>query len=356
MLNTRIGENYNANDVINSNDLRKRIINIDSRFRADKSSPTTDFTFKVEHPYKNLIRLRVASVEIPNMSYTFTKNNNSFIIKSYDINGIVRKVIITIQPGNYTSSEIISTIQTQLNTQLRDTFGIFMNITLNTNNAMVTITNNGVAQIPFANPNNPQPTKSAQPFILDFISSSPVSMKNRHTNFGLGYNLGYRQHSYKVINTKPSTTNPTLTTFYQTADACLDVVGETYMFLSVNDYYSVEQKTSENYLQCLAKIIIREDKYSVIYDDGSSLLSNDIIFPSPTDLKILQIKLLDPYGDPVDLCGMNFSFSLEITEVLNTKLYDFYRNYIWLGTIPTVNYKTVQGSAQPLLKGYGPPF
>ena len=53
---------------------------------------------------------------------------------------------------------------------------------------------------------------------------------------------------------------------------------------------------------------------------------------------------------------MNWTFSLEITEVTNTKLYDFYRNYIWLGTIPSVNYKTVTGTAQPLLRGVGPPF
>jgi hypothetical protein len=94
----------------------------------------------------------------------------------------------------------------------------------------------------------------------------------------------------------------------------------------------------------------------VIYDDGSTLLSNEIIFPSPVDINFLNIKLVDPYGEVIDLVGMNFSFSLEITEVLNTKLYDFYRNYIWAGTIPSVNYKTVKGSAQPLLKGIGPPF
>lgn len=64
MLNTRIGENYNANDVINSNDLRKRILNIDSTFRSDISDPSSAFTYKLEHPYKNLIRLRLASIEI----------------------------------------------------------------------------------------------------------------------------------------------------------------------------------------------------------------------------------------------------------------------------------------------------
>jgi hypothetical protein len=37
---------------------------------------------------------------------------------------------------------------------------------------------------------------------------------------------------------------------------------------------------------------------------------------------------MDPYGDVIDLNCMDFSFSIEITEVLNIKLYDFYRNYI----------------------------
>jgi hypothetical protein len=355
MLNTRTGENYNANDVINPNDLRKRLINVDSRFRSNASDPTTAFTFNVEHTYKNLIRLRIASIEIPNMNYVFTKNNNSFIIKAYDITNIVRSVQITIKEGNYTSAELMAAIQDLFDSELRDPYGIFMTIELDTITARVTITNNGVSAYPVVGP-TPAPTNSAQPFILDFVTSAPISMRKRKQNFGLGYNLGFRNHLYKVTNSKLTTVAPILTTYYQTAEACLDVVGDTYMLLSVNDYYNVEQKTDSNYIQCIAKIIVREEKYTVIYDDGSTLLSNDIVFPSPTDLKILQVKLLDPYGEIIDLCGMNFSFSLEITEVLNTKLYDFYRNYIWLGTIPSVNYKTVQGSPQPLLRGIGPPW
>jgi hypothetical protein len=128
------------------------------------------------------------------------------------------------------------------------------------------------------------------------------------------------------------------------------------MLLCVNDFYTVEQRTDQTYIQCLAKVIVREDKHTIIFDDGASYMTNEIIFPSPTDLKILQVRLLDPYGEVIDLCGLNFSFSLEITEVLNTKLYDFYRNYIWLGSIPSVNQKKVQGSAQPLLCGIGPPW
>ena len=351
MLNTRIGENYNANDVINVNDLRKRILNIDSRFRTNQSDPSTNFSFRLEHPYKNLIRVRLASVEIPNMHYVFSslKHNTSFKLKTADINGIDRIIQVVIPDGNYTSSELIDEIQSQFDIKLRDTFGIFLTITLNTITAKVTITNTGIAQYDSGIPS--APTEAGRPVYIDFLSS--IKCKNRFHNFGLGYILGFRSKIYRITTLTPSTP---FNIYTVTSEACIDVVAENYMFLAVNDYYCVEQKTTDNYLQALAKIIIREDKQTVIYDDGSSFLSNEVIFPSPTDLSVLNVQLLDPYGELIDLCGMNFSFTLEITEVLNTRLYDFYRNYIWLGTVPSVPYKSVQGSAQTLLRGIGPPF
>lgn len=345
MLNTRAGELLNANDVINSNDLRKRILNIDSRFRSDLKQPTTDFTFKFTHPYKNLIRLRIASVEIPNMFYSFTKQNNSFIIKAYDITNVLREVTITIEPGNYTSTDLMLTIQAELIKQLRDPYGIFMTIDVNPNNAKVTITHNGLSTYPVTSV-SPAPTTSGKPFILLFASFEKY--KKRPSGFGLGYNLGYRCPIYKVTESK-IVGSPPLTEYSLVSEGCLDVVGDTYIFLNVNDLHTVEQTTYGTYLQTLAKIIIRDEKFGVIYDDGSSYLANEIIFPAPTDLKILNVQLLDPYGDVVDLNCMNFSFSIEITEVLNTSLYDFYRNYIWLGTIPSPGRSN--GSSLTLLNG-----
>ncbi len=345
MLNTRAGELFNANTVVNSNDLRKRILNIDSRFRSDLTQPTTDFTFKFTQSYKNLIRLRIASVEIPNMFYTFTKKNNSFTIRATDITNLLRIVTITIPPGNYTSTDLMTTIQTELDTKIRDPFGIFFTIDVNVNNAKVTLTNNGVATYPVTGV-SPAPTASGKPF---FIIFAPLDVyKKRPTAFGLGYNLGFRCPIYNVTSSK-QVGSPPLTQYSLTSEGCLDIVGESYMFLNINDLHTVEQTTYNTYLQVLAKIIIREDKFTMIYDDGSSLLSNEIIFPSPTDLKYLNVQLLDPYGDVVDLNCMNFSFSIEITEVLNTSLYDFYRNYIWLGTVPTI--KHANGSQMTLLNG-----
>lgn len=345
MLNTRVGELLNANDVINSNDLRKRILNIDSRFRSDMSQPSTEFNYKFTHSYKNLIRLRIASVEIPNVFYTFTKWNNSLILKAYDIAGILRIVTISIEPGNYSSTELIQTLQSKLDTELRDPYGIFMTISVSGTSAKVTLTQNGIATFPVIGI-NPAPTQSGKPFVVEFATFDKY--KKRPSGFGLGHNLGFRCPIYKVTGTLQTGTPP-ITEYSIVSEGILNVVGDTYMFLCVNDFETVEQKTYGTYLQCLAKIVIREDKFTVIYDDGSSFLANEIIFPSPTDLKYLNVKLVDPYGDAIDLNCMDFSFSIEITEVLNTQLYDFYRNYIWLGSVPTI--QRPSGSTMPLLNG-----
>ena len=350
MLNTRIGENYNANDVINSNDLRKRLLSIDSRFRTNVMETSTNFQYRLEHTYRNVIRMKVSSIEIPNMFYTFmaSKGNTTMKISTTDIDGITRYLTITIPDGNYTISELITLIQTQFNTGYRDPYGIFLQISLNANTGKITISHNGLSAYPVTLTTT-VPTSGAGPITINFQPSGTVCYQNY--NCGLGYNLGYRQRLYQLST--PTSTTP-FNTYTLTGEAVVDIAGDTYCFLQVNDLQSVEHKTNQQYIQPLAKIIIREDKGAVIYDDGSTLMSNEIIFPSPQDFSVLNVKLLDAWGNILSLNGLDMSFTLEITEVLNTKLYDFYRNYIWLGTIPSVPYKTVEGSAAGLLRGRGP--
>lgn len=348
MLNTRAGEFLNNNEIVNSNDLRKHLISVDSRYRSNYGESATNFAYALPHPYKNVIRLRLASVEIPNTFYSFTELNNTFTITAKDITGVSRQVNIVITPGNYVSVELVAVIQTQFDTKLRDPYGLFFTIALDVNTARITITHTGVSLYPVTIP-NPTPTQSGNPFDITFATLEVF--EQRYTNFGLGHNLGYRMPSYKVTNAVVVAGPPAITTYALTAEAFMDVVGEKYMLLCVNDFYTVEHKTDKTYLQALAKIIIREEKYAVIYDDGASYVSNEIIFPSPQDLKHLTIKLLDPYGQVIDLNGADISLTFEITEVLNIRLYDFYRNYIWMGSVPTV--KRPQGSAIPLLGGMG---
>lgn len=361
MLNTKRNEIFNANDVINSNDLRKRIVNIDSRFRTSLMASTTDFYHKFETPYKNVIRARVASVEIPNMSYIFSLlhyQNTYFTISAYDFNSILRTITIIIPDGNYTAIELLSSIQLQLNTKFLYPYGIYINIFPNIAQIKTVIEILGVIQIPtgttpvwppinvsWAHITSTYTTHTPAPYKIDFKVSA---LKHRIYNNGLGFNMGFRDILYNVI-----TPGSIPGSYGISSESCIDIIGDMYYFLSVDDFHTVEQQTNENTFECLAKIIVREEKGAVIYDDGSTLLSNDVIFPSPIDLKQIHIRLLDPYGKIIDLNDMNFSFSLELTEVMNTKLYEFYRNYIWLGQLPTLP-QDVRGAGVPLLGGRGP--
>jgi hypothetical protein len=349
MLNTRIGENYNANDVINPNDLRKRILNVDSRFRSNASDPVGNFQYRLEHTYKNVIRLRVSSVEIPNTFYTFSlaHQNTTFSVSTLDIMGITRSLTVSIPEGNYSANELITVIQDQFDAGLRDTFGIFLEISLNVSTAKITITNTGLANYP--PPSGAVPTANAEPTSFTFQVSPPSIYNNSQ---GLGYNLGFRVNTLNAI----LDTSGALNTYVAVATSVVNVIGDTYLLLGVNDLHTVEHKTKTNYLQTLAKIVVREDKNMVIYDDYGCCITNEIVFPQPQDLTVLQLTLRDPYGGYIDLNGLDYSITIEITEVLNTRLYDFYRNYIWLGSVPTVDINKTKGMGSALLDGRGPPF
>jgi len=304
--------------------------------------------YKFEHPYKNVIRARIASVEIPNMWYEFSAANfynTYFKICAYDINNVLQSATITIPDGNYLATDLILAIQNQLNIKFNIPYGISISVSIHPNAITTSFIHNGVG-VPTTT--MPIVTATAKPFILNF---KVPELCYKPFDFGLGSNLGFMNNYYNVANVYD--TSGSIIRYIQTSESLVNVVPKHYLFLSIDDLHGVEQKTNDNYFQCLAKIIVREEKLGVIYDDGSTLLSNDVIFPSPVDLKQIKVRLSDPYNQIIDLNYMNFSFSLEITEVMNTKMYEFYRNYIWLGTIPSVP-ANVTGSAQGLLGGKGP--
>jgi hypothetical protein len=329
MLNTQAGEYLNNNPVINANDLKIRSINIDSRFRTTYTDTTSDFDFRFAHTYKNVISVRVASVEIPNVFPQFSalRHNISFKITSYDISNIERSTVITITQGNYTSVLLEEMIQSKLD-EFKIMTGIYINYTINPISIHSRFELIGTAPLPVTDTTPPAQPPS-KPLIIDFSNDSTCG---RRCDFGLGYYLGFRCLKYVVA---PVIGKP-LSDYTLTSESLVDTVGDLFLLLHVGDFHSLEHKTGDNYIQCMSKIIIREDKGAVIYDDGSTLINNQVILPSPIDLKQLSIRLTDAYDQPIDLMDMNWSMTLEITEVMRTELFQFFRNYLWSGTLPSI--------------------
>lgn len=92
----------------------KRIVSIDSQYRDDKSSLTSDFTFNLSDPLRDVVSLRLYSIQIPYTWYTINSNygSNFFLIKGNKngINDGNNDLKIEIPIGNYTARELITSV------------------------------------------------------------------------------------------------------------------------------------------------------------------------------------------------------------------------------------------------------
>jgi hypothetical protein len=275
----------NANDVINVNDLRKRIINVDSEFRTDARMSPANFYFKVVPPIKNVIRIRMASLELQNTFYTFTtlRGNTSLRLTDYTVD---------ISEGNYTPQQLIKAIKTVMDAQ---TPSPQYDISLNPVNGLVTINN-----------------LAATAFTMDFSTTYPVPFF-----WGLGYNLGFRKQTYSSKTT-------------YTSESVINTSPDPYIFLQINDFNNVEQQLYKGEkLEAFAKIILTNGKFTETFDDTRNFLTKEIIFSQPTNISNLEIRLVDRYGNPIQTPLSEWSMALEVTDVMNGRLYDFYRNYLF---------------------------
>jgi len=319
---------------LNANETRNHIINIDSRFRKSALEPPTDFLYSFAHSYRNVITARIASVEIPMGFYAFSKvkRNTMFRLDFRDFLGDLQTETVTIPDGDYTPACLIQHIQEEFN-RIRDTLGVFFRISLNPINRRVTISHDGSAPPP----SPPGPAFKPAAYGITF---GMVGLEQRTYDTGMGFALGFTKQYYEI-------TTPEIT-----GESLINTNGDNYFLLAVDDFYTVEHKMHDGYLQCMAKILLKPHHGSgmmgnIISNDGYTVLSNDIVFPRAIDLKQVRIRLMDAYGVPIDLHHLNWSCSLEITEIMNVERYDRHRLAIWKEEEPRVSSRAT-GSGVPI--------
>jgi hypothetical protein len=92
----------------------KRVISIDSQYRENKKTITTEFTFNLSEPLRDVVSLKLYSVQIPFTWYTVSNNygGNFFYLKgnSPGINNGSHDYKVSITPGNYNPFTLIQSI------------------------------------------------------------------------------------------------------------------------------------------------------------------------------------------------------------------------------------------------------
>lgn len=318
-------------------------INIDSRFRPNYyGTSATNFTISLPFTQKHVVKMRIASIEVP-MSYhaisKFSGNSTCLII---DASGAGTDCWLVVLPdGNYEQSWAGESNAAYIETAMNNAISTATPGTVDLTTGKVTL--NGTQ--PKINPLNdlcftldrisgrsvfaiPQAGAGTTVFTNGFTVRFNIDGEgnlNLETNIQmrLGWQLGFRSAQYVCGMGGVG------------AGACVSegiclTCGPRYGFISIEDY---QKNTTPSYIVAYANsilqnnVITRVNLSSVQGDVGVYQVSNDLGLDSQSgrtreyfgavDIQRLHISMYDEYGRFINLNNMDWSFTLEFE-----KLYD----------------------------------
>ena len=319
----------NEEYTINPSDVKRivRTLNVDTIFRENyEITESTDFLLSLNEPFKNVMSLRLASLELPNMWYTFSsaEKTNAFKINCFNIPDIDddgndisynESYTIRVPDGNYLASnfeEITNSILINTGNGLRH---IRFEINeFNTKSIFRAANSSDTHHLdPYAN------DKTDFYFTLDFeVPTIPVSKT-------AGWMLGFRKLVYEAnYNTQHldlTDADLAIERNYIQSDSSFGSNDNQYVFLELDDFQRncVTDKIVSNnkhYLgnNILARITLTTGKNTIVIDNGSDNMFKRRDYFGPTKLEKFRIRLLDRYGSVINLNRNDFSFILEIEQ------------------------------------------
>ncbi len=278
----------------NLNRLRKRTTNytlcMNTMFRECTSSSATESLFVLPYPLKHIVSTKLVSLELPNTMYLLSdkRRTNRFYIIEYIPSEedpevfTTLEALIVIPEGNYTQCELETTLNLIINRTLESCsrFRVIMNPV----NGRTTIYN------------------TTYNFDLHFVTEDTCQNISKN----IGWRLGFRNDCYTANNCYIS-------------ENLYNLIPMQYIYFVLNEYTNNNSTTvmgifSEDYLEknILAKIPLDVDMYNILYDNNTTLISKKSDYFGPIDISKFSIKLLDQYGDAVDLNDADYSFTLEL--------------------------------------------
>lgn len=273
------------------NDLKRNIItsqlSIDTKFRKNYfSSKSSNFTINLATPLKNVISMKMSSMEIANIQHAIseTLGTNGFKATKIPSSGASITATIKVPSGNYNTTSLESKLvgtNTDVNTLAYvDTI---ISIDSNTMRATISTTSGNKLELNFQN----------------LVHQNAPPMKS------LGWMLGFRKRHYKGQQS-------------YTGEGTVDLAGCKYIFLCIDDFKNTTQDVctilyENSFLRrhILARIPMREGKGAVLFDDPSDKITKKRHYFGPVNIDKLHIQLIDEYGMEIDMNYNDYSFALE---------------------------------------------
>jgi hypothetical protein len=297
------------------------------------NTPSTNCMFNLPIKLKNVHSLSLASIQIPNVFFTFSAErgtNQLFIYENVtNLSGIVK-----LPDGNYTNTPTLppGTPTTSIGTALEiaineqilgitNSANFRFKVNVNPVNNFTTISNttNTFSMKTITNNSPLEENDFCSPYVFPSQNiddkQSKSKLKPSEFTCTLGYLLGFRNTSYSGE-------------LSYTSESTFNGIYSSYLYFALNDYTGSQQVSItygvlQNSLiddDVLAVIPFNgTDTYSYIYGNDSDLIYKRRNYFGPVDISRISIKLLNPFGNILNLLQNDFSFSLTITSNYNLK-------------------------------------
>ena len=275
----------------------RKTINVDSRFRDNYyNSKSSNFHIDLPEPFKKIVKIELSAYTIPISIYGINSSNNYFVIKN---NTTTVSSIIDISYGNYStpcSNRIVSPADRNIKTVISSKLtGFGSDISYNID----VISGKSI----FKN------TSGSTSYTLLFNTDANKNFEERPLPLGLGWKLGFRYGEY-ILKAGESIMS----------EGIVDFDSPKYLYVSITDFTN---SGTNNFIATFADSIVSTDiiaridyVHQIDKKNFYNTARNDKVcnatrnYFGPVDIKKLHIKILDEYGEVVDLNNMDWSFTL----------------------------------------------
>lgn len=317
-------------------------LSVDSLFRENyNTTSSSNYTFNLPEPISNVISMKVTAIEIPNFWYMFSSNkrNNEFKIKVYNykyqdanenmIDVPSTEYHIIFPNGNYQNIDFVNYLTAYFNNIKGGLAYIIVEIDVNTGKTIFR------ARHPIDDSTKPSPYDLQTPFYssnfyftLDFRLSDNLE---RPIFKNMGWVLGFIKPFYIVnfdnkyethfIPNDLDTINQIVTfNAYCKSESSYGNSINNYIFLDLDDFnksFTLDEIMSclpRKYLQgnnIIARISVNSISNSINFTTGSDSIMKSRTYFGPVEISKLNIRLLDKFGELIEMNGNDFSFLIE---------------------------------------------
>jgi hypothetical protein len=269
--------------------MKKKYINIDTRFR-DEYNPGSLVNYNITLPERitEVKSIHITNIEIPNSIYNISASigNNAFKVTKENTN--VNKLVV-LPDGHYATAELLTII----NQELASVFSTDISGSILNNKFKFT-----------ANTYN---------YDVDFTIDETGNFNKYSPRSKLGWTLGFHCMNYTIQHGTS-----------MSSESFIDLNGPRYLYLAIDEFTKGNQ---HSFISPLTKSFINKNIVARITIDNTTwgfgkiipanmksgnLVSDHRSYTGKTDLQKLNIQILNEFGHPVDLNGMDFSFCIEV--------------------------------------------